>query len=57
MEIDTGAAVSVRLGSELTLEQPTLCLCTYTVERMTVLGEASVVVRYGKYKGYTICTL
>jgi len=58
MEIDTGAAVTV-MSQEcwearfagLTLEQPTLCLRTYTAEKMTVLGETSVLVRYGKYKG------
>ena len=58
MEIDTGAAVSVMSQeswearfAELTLEQPSLCLRTYTAEKMAVLGETSVVVRYGKYKG------
>ena len=57
MEIDTGAAVPVMSQeswearfAESTLEQPTLCLRTYTAEKMAVLGETSVVVRYGKYK-------
>ena len=58
MEIDTGAAVSIMSRevwearfAELPLAKPTLSLRTYTAERMAVLGEASVHVRYGKYYG------
>ena len=45
MEIDTGAAMSVMSQeswearfAELTLEQPSLCLRTYTAEKMAVFG-------------------
>ena len=37
--------------AELPLAKPTLSLRTYTSERMAVLGEVSVHVRYGKYSG------
>ena len=58
MEIDTGAAVSIvsretweaRLA-ELPLSKASLSLRTYTSEKMTVLGELAVSVRYGKYIG------
>jgi len=56
MEINTGAAVPIMSKgtwetnfSELSLGKPTLSLHTYTAEKLTVLGEASVSVTYGKY--------
>ena len=60
MEIDTGTAVSIisketweKRLSEVSLSKATLCLCTYqyTAEKLTVLGELTVSVRYGKYMG------
>lgn len=62
MEIDTGAAVSIVSEetwevqlSVVPLSTATLRLHTYTTEKLTVLGELTVSVRYGKYIGtYTL---
>jgi len=40
-----------KLTQVLPLAKPTLSLCTYTAERMAVLGEVSVQIRYSKYCG------
>ena len=37
--------------SEVPLSKATLRLCTYTAEKLTVLGELTVSVSYGKYMG------
>ena len=56
MKIDTDAAVSIiskktweKRLSEVSLSKATLCLCIYTAEKLTVLGELTISVRYGKY--------
>ena len=55
MEIDAGAAVPIisketleKRLSEVPLSKATLPLCTYIAEKLTVLGELTVSVSYGK---------
>ena len=58
MEIDTGAAVSVisqktchTLFSDISMAKPSLCLHTYTLEPLAVLGQVEVQVKHQGYIG------
>ena len=58
MEIDTGAAVSIMSSRSLkclfpraTLQKPTVKLRTYMAKEMPLLGQMSVDVEYGDYRG------